>query len=651
MKQIIFAVWLLFGCSLVLEAATTIPITGTIRLPNGNAFNGRIRFTLTFPVGRDSSTSEIVVNSPVEFSVQNGTLPSNAKIVPNDTIQPANTQYIAQYFSAAGALVAQNVFSIQGTSFNIGAAIPTPLTTSNISFDLSSITADTCNVAGVRYINASCFAGADIGAKINAAYGVLPATGGRIRIPAASSCYSFSTTINFTTVGKPVFLEGEPGDAVCLQYTGSGTAINFDWGVTQRIGGGIREIQLVGPSRAGATIGVSAGLAAGNAAEMWLLENVKIEGFGVGLLIPIANSFLGSVIHSVLIDNGVQFKSTANVENTRFVAATFASTTSASTDGLLISGNGDYHFFGCSFDNAQLHVTGASAIVSIEGGHFENLGSVGTMTTYNFINWASNNTLTIEGANFLQDEVAGTWPSYITATGSGTITLHGTQDFTAITVTSLVVAANTVNVGIYGHTISGGNIANAITGATTGKKLLVPDPVNGSVVYADALKVKGKTTFADTTYFYADLTTGNPTLNFDQNDYIYYDTTNNRLQSFIGSTEYWRTDATGFTIGAGGSPISKFITTTIAQDFGAIVANTCTDSANVAVTGAVDGDTVLVTAPATFMTTACGAVSACLQISGYVASSGNVKTRVCNVSGTNSSDPASANMLIDVIKH
>jgi hypothetical protein len=647
MKRILITLALLFIA--IPALASTVTVSGNIRTPDGKLFNGSVRMTLSYPA-TDTTSGQLVTPQTVSFKIQNGAVQTGAKIVPNDQMAPSNTFYVTQFFTSAGAMVRQNNFVVPSQGIDLGTATPTALTSSNISFDLSSITADTCDVAGVRYINTGCFSGSDTGAKINAAYAALPSKGGRIRIPASASCYTFSTTINFTTLNKPVYLEGEPGDGVCLQYTGSGTAINFDWGITQHVSGGIREIRLLGPNRAGSTVGVSTGIAAGNAAEMWLLENVKIEGFGVGVLTPIANSFLGEIRSSAIIDNGVQYKSTANVENTKFIGVTFGSTTSTSADGILISGNGDYHFTDCSFDNAQIHVTGVSAIVSIVGGHFENIASVGSMVTYNFINWASNNTLTVVGANILQDVASGTWPSYINATGAGTITLSGTQDFTAITVTSLVAAANTVNVNIYSHTISGGNIANAITGATTGKKQLMPDPVTAGLVYLDTLKVKGKTTFADAANFYADLTSGNPSFSFDTNDYFAYDTTNNRWQWFIGGTEFQRLDTTGLTIGLGGSPIAKYVRTTIAQDFGAITANTCTDSADVTVTGALTSDTVIITPPADFLTTACGGVSACLQVSGYVSSADHVKTRVCNVSATNSSDPASATMIINLIR-
>ncbi len=114
--------------------SATIPISGTVRLANGNLLNGSVRFTLNYSAGRDSCSSNVIVAQTVTFRIANGTLPGAARITPNDCIQPANTTYTAQYLTVTGQVFAQNVFYIQGSSFDIGAATPTPLTTSNISF-------------------------------------------------------------------------------------------------------------------------------------------------------------------------------------------------------------------------------------------------------------------------------------------------------------------------------------------------------------------------------------------------------------------------------------------------------------------------------------------------------------------------------------
>src|SRR6266478_2964648 len=114
--------------------AGSIPISGTIQLPNGSKLNGRIRFTLSYSAARDTSNNNITVAQQVEFNVANGNLPGTARIVPNDVLQPANTWYTAEYFNSFGTRIATNLFYVAGASFNIGQAQPTVVTSSNISF-------------------------------------------------------------------------------------------------------------------------------------------------------------------------------------------------------------------------------------------------------------------------------------------------------------------------------------------------------------------------------------------------------------------------------------------------------------------------------------------------------------------------------------
>lgn len=114
--------------------AGTIPLTGTIRTPQGTLLNGRVDLSLSYSAARDTSANNIIVASKVSFPVRNGALPANAQIAPNDVLQPRNTTYLAEYFTSAGSKIGQNNFYIAGASFNLGAALPTTITTSNISF-------------------------------------------------------------------------------------------------------------------------------------------------------------------------------------------------------------------------------------------------------------------------------------------------------------------------------------------------------------------------------------------------------------------------------------------------------------------------------------------------------------------------------------
>lgn len=203
MKRILSAIVFVCLCA-VQSFAGTIPITGTIRLANGNLLNGRVRFTLNVSVAQDTCSSNVVVSRTVEFAISNGSLPTGARIVPNDCLSPSMTTYTAQYLTTTGQVFAQNVFYIQGTSFNLGTATPTPLTTSNISFgNLTSLT----DVSSAKLNNAqTCVrSGANAGVKIAAAIAALPSGGGVVDCRDLQGVQTVSQDI-FSGVSKPVHL-------------------------------------------------------------------------------------------------------------------------------------------------------------------------------------------------------------------------------------------------------------------------------------------------------------------------------------------------------------------------------------------------------------------------------------------------------------
>jgi len=71
-------------------------------------------------------------------------------------------------------------------------------------------------------VDPNSLAGADIGAKVNAAVAAMPTSGGTVRIPAGS--YSFATTIKLTRSAQHVVCDA----GAVLHYTGSGDAIVVD---------------------------------------------------------------------------------------------------------------------------------------------------------------------------------------------------------------------------------------------------------------------------------------------------------------------------------------------------------------------------------------------------------------------------------------
>ena len=142
MKRLLLLLMLLMPVS-----AYSTTLSGTIRKPDGTALTGRLRLTLSHPA-RSISAGVIVTPTPVNITVTAGALSGTPVVYGNDDLQPAKTYYWAQYYNTAGTLLMENAFYITGAAFDIGAATPTTITTSNISYDLSTAvtTADLASV-------------------------------------------------------------------------------------------------------------------------------------------------------------------------------------------------------------------------------------------------------------------------------------------------------------------------------------------------------------------------------------------------------------------------------------------------------------------------------------------------------------------------
>lgn len=121
--------------SVAAHANTTV--TGTIIDPTtGNKFNGTMSFILSYNGARQISTNSILVTPipPPAISVNNGSLPTGFTIPGNDDIAPARTTYMAYWYDQSGALLRASPYYISGGTFDLGSAVPTAITTSNVNF-------------------------------------------------------------------------------------------------------------------------------------------------------------------------------------------------------------------------------------------------------------------------------------------------------------------------------------------------------------------------------------------------------------------------------------------------------------------------------------------------------------------------------------
>jgi hypothetical protein len=97
----------------------------------------------------------------------------------------------------------------------------------------------------------------------------------------------------------------------------------------------------------------------------------------------------------------------------------------------------------------------------------------------------------------------------------------------------------------------------------------------------------------------------------------------------------------GVRIGTAGAALKKVLTTTSVIDFASQAANTCTDSAGITLTGALDGDSIDLGVPAADWV-------ANVEYSAYVSASDTVKVRLCNNATGASADPASGTFRVTV---
>lgn len=94
----------------------------------------------------------------------------------------------------------------------------------------------------------------------------------------------------------------------------------------------------------------------------------------------------------------------------------------------------------------------------------------------------------------------------------------------------------------------------------------------------------------------------------------------------------------------GGAAITRHLSATALLDFGPTAANTC-DNLTIAVTGASDGDTVVIGTPNAL------ASGANTSVTGFVSAAGIVTVRRCNVAALVAADPLAATVRADVWQH
>ncbi len=274
----------------------------------------------------------------------------------------------------------------------------------------------------------------DIGAQINVAYASCPATGCTIvLVPQFNgSCYDFSTSIAFATVGKYALLQGGgptsegpgpaptvPGQAggACLNYTPTTTtsAITFDyvphWGGGNAPAHGIRDLilqnngcQKIGGCGSSAT-GIQLG-GSNSGAQNGEIANVKVNGFNTGInFIDSSTQSWGMVLRSdSIVNNAVGISLAGSLEN----ISLFGGRVAVNGIGFSMTGNADVFAHGVSIDsNLMAGVKATSGIFSCTNCHWENESADAPITTHYFVGSGAAS-LVIEGGKAIDDNLAGT---------------------------------------------------------------------------------------------------------------------------------------------------------------------------------------------------------------------------------------------------
>lgn len=286
-------------------------------------------------------------------------------------------------------------------------------------------------------LDASTFAGADIGAQINAAYAAAVTAsliGVIITVPAG--VFSFSTPIVFGSNGVRVSLRGTPGGGTYLTYTGSNstTAITVNTGIQSgsiehTSYDAIKDITLKGNDSASAhaKIGIYMGGAQGAAGAC--LTNVNIETFAQGLYLG-ANTYHFGWYNGV-IRNCAQLIYVAAPDNSGeaihfyngfFVDPYDTTYVTANAIQLADSGSVSCYFDGCSFDDMQLRIGQANNVVCTAC-HFETPGAASWGTGVWIViddNTATN--VALIGCTFWNGQTTYKPTGYITNGGSLSLT-------------------------------------------------------------------------------------------------------------------------------------------------------------------------------------------------------------------------------------
>ena len=105
-------------------------VTGTIKV-NGTPFTGNMVYQLSYPGSTGSYINMPVSSAPIP--INNGVF-DTLDIDGNDIQLPRGTYYAFKFYDPFGRMVTRLNYVITGSSYDLGAAVPTPVLTNNVNF-------------------------------------------------------------------------------------------------------------------------------------------------------------------------------------------------------------------------------------------------------------------------------------------------------------------------------------------------------------------------------------------------------------------------------------------------------------------------------------------------------------------------------------
>lgn len=327
-------------------------------------------------------------------------------------------------------------------------------------------------------LDASTFAGADMFAKIQAAYdSVTTSVPCSVYITVPSGVFSGNTNVNFATNGKRVklFGNGGGGQGTELRFTGTGNAFTYNTGIqsgspfiSHSTGYGMYYIKLTGNNVTDTTTQVGLYCGGTNGAAGMIVESCEIFGFGTGLETG-ANTYNFSVYNTVIRNNArnVFINSASNSgEGMHFTNCFIVDVANNTpTNGFQVAdfGAASLIITGGSIDDCQLAL-GLQIACTMTGVHMENPSSAWGSYTYITVADSSFSTLCLTGCVLMNDQSGAAKPTNFISSNGATVDLNGVTFFSNSggTITNACVGGRFIWNGITNANSCITNIASGI---------------------------------------------------------------------------------------------------------------------------------------------------------------------------------------------